>query len=506
MLVEDPEPEAGRIACSVDPLHLSITDFVSSTHLVGNRLISYTVLMLFRSRRSAPVAHQPHPAERQGSYSSYQDRRRRRWRRGLFVVVLLVVLSVPLFLLAKTLRAYNSVMQKHSGVATEALKKPPVQAPDAKVEGEGRVNILLLGVGDANHAGSSLSDTMMVVSVDPESKDVAMLSLPRDLYVPIPDHGYDKINAAHAYGELKKAGEGPNLAKEVVGKVLDVPIHYYIRLDFTGFRKAIDTLGGVSIDVPTALSDPEYPCDKDEGRACGFAIKSGMQTMNGVTALKYARCRKGNCGNDFGRAARQQEVMLAMREKALTLSTLSNPGKLAALIDTVGSHVRTDLAPEELTRLAEVLKDVPKDKVVNKVIDETESQLVMTANIDGASVVVPKLGTKNYNQLQDFAHNLFFDRHIVSENLPVKIINASGSTKLGEEVAATLKAYRYNIVGVETGPTQAASQLTAVKIDKGSYTRRYLENRFAVTATETSDEDTPALVLVLGTDIKKAGR
>lgn len=462
--------------------------------------------MLKRPPRQESTPTDVHPAEQQGSYSTYKAKRKRRLRRLIIATICLVVLIVPAVLIVKSLHAYSSIMQRHTGVATNVLKKPAPQAPDAKFEAEGRVNILLLGVGDADHAGSTLSDTMIVASVDPETKQVAMLSLPRDLYVPIPGYNYDKINSAHSYGELKKAGEGPNLAKQTVGNVLDVPIHYYVRVDFTGFRKAIDTLGGVSVEVPNALSDSEYPCDKDQRLACGFSIASGTQKMNGAIALKYARCRKGNCGNDFGRAARQQQILLAMREKALTLSTLSDPAKLASLIDTVGAHVRTDLAPDELTRLSAILRDVKETDVVNKVIDSEEQKLVHSANINGASVVVPDIGNTNYSSLRDFAHTLFYDRHIVSENIPVKIMNASGKPKLGEQVATLLKSYRYNVVSVENVDTPAASSLTAVRTDVGSFTRRYLENRFRVAASEKQDGDTAELQLVIGTDYTGTGR
>jgi anionic cell wall polymer biosynthesis LytR-Cps2A-Psr (LCP) family protein len=188
--------------------------------------------------------------------------------------------------------------------------------------------------------------------------------------------------------------------------VLDIPVHNYVRVDFTGFKKAVDVLGGVTIDVATPLSDSEYPCEKDERKACGFSVKAGTQLMNGATALKYARCRKGNCGNDFGRAARQQEVLMAMREKALQMSTLTNPAKLAGIIDTIGSHVRTDLSTEELTRLAEILKDVKSETVRSKVIDGEEEKLVQVANIAGASVVIPAGGEGKFGPIQDFAHSL----------------------------------------------------------------------------------------------------
>lgn len=441
-----------------------------------------------------------HPAVESGSYTSFRKRRFSRRTKIIATVAILALLAIPTVLLAKSLYAYKSVVQRHTGVSTEVLTKKTAEF-DSKTEAEGRVNILLLGVGDAGHAGSTLADTLIVASIDPESKDVAMLSLPRDLYVPIPNNGKNKINAAHAFGEMQKAGEGPNLAKEVVGKVLDIPIHNYVRVDFTGFKKAVDVLGGVSIDVETALSDSEYPCDKDERRACGFSVKAGTQTMNGATALKYARCRKGNCGNDFGRASRQQEVLMAMREKALQLSTLTNPAKLAGMIDTIGSHVRTDLTTEELTRLAEILKEVDTAKVRSEVIDSENARIVQTATIAGASVVIPVVGEGKFGPMQDFAHSLFFDRHLVEENIPVTIVNASSKANVAAVVAERLKGYRYKIVEVQNVSPQATSELIDGTAGKAKYTRRYLEARYKLTAKEDTSRGT-GITLVVGNDIK----
>src|SRR5207244_10638311 len=118
-----------------------------------------------------------------------------------------------------------------------ALAKAVLDPTQLKGEGNGRVNILLLGVGGAGHDGPNLSDTIMVVSIDPKTKDVAMLSIPRDLYVKIPGHGYGKINAANVYG-------GPTLAARTVANVIGVPIHYYAVIDFSGFKQAVDSVGG----------------------------------------------------------------------------------------------------------------------------------------------------------------------------------------------------------------------------------------------------------------------
>lgn len=405
---------------------------------------------------------------------------------------LLAILITASVLAYKAWAALHHVVVRHVGPTTTALQNnaPDPELASLKGEGELRVNILLLGVGDANHAGAGLSDTMMVASIDTKAKTVAMLGIPRDLYVPIPGYGYDKINAAHAYG-------GPELSKKVVGTVLDVPIHYYARLDFTGFKKIVDTMGGVTIDVPNDLYDSEYPCDRDPRYVCGFSVRAGVQTMNGATALRYVRCRKGNCGDDFGRSMRQEQVLVALRERALAASTLTNPMKLAAMIDTLGAHTQTDLQTEELQNLATILHDVKSDDIVTKVIDIDTTQLVHTANIGGASVVVPKLGSGKFADIQAFAHKLFADHYIVQEQARVIVRDASGRGS-GETVRTLLESYNYAVKQVQVVPAQSELAVRLLDASNGAkpFTRKYLENRFLISAVPDSATSADADIIV----------
>ncbi len=210
----------------------------------------------------------------------------------------------------------------------------------ALAQTDGHTNVLILGVGDPGHAGQTLSDTMMVVSIDHTNKHVTMISLPRDLRVPIPGHGSAKINDANAFG-------GPTLAEQTVANVLGIPIHYYIETDFTGLKQAVDDVGGLDITVTERLYDPEYPCPGDRG-VCGVDIKPGNYHMNGDMVLQYTRCRKGTCGNDFGRAARQQEVIQKLQDKIAHPGIYLNLKTDAALLTTLRTYAKTDLSANDL--------------------------------------------------------------------------------------------------------------------------------------------------------------
>lgn len=405
-------------------------------------------------------------------------------KKKIFTVSSLLVLGLIIFVGVKIYASTSKVIARNTGIAAESLKGE-LKLADLKGEGEGRVNILLLGIGDSGHAGAELTDSIMVVSLDPKTRDVAMLSLPRDMYVKIPAQGYDRVNAAHALGEQLKKGGGPELAKKTISQTLDIPIHYFVRVDFSGLKKAVDAVGGVEIDVAEALYDPEYPCDKNEGRMCGFKLKAGPTHMDGTVALKYARCRKGNCGNDFGRAARQQQILVALRDKALKASTLANPAKLGAMLDVVGDHLRTDLQLDEIQKLADISQKIDQTIIINKVIDDSETGFLYGTNIGGASVLQPKTG--NYKQIQAFVHSIFADNYIKSEAAQIAIENSTYQNGLANQVTELLKSYNYTVIS--TSNAQLKSTTTTI-IDytngKKPYTIKYLENRFGVKASKAS--------------------
>ena len=147
-----------------------------------------------------------------------------------------------------------------------------VSSGDKALDGEeeDRVNFLLLGIGGEGHDGPQLTDTIIFTSFKPSDGSVAMMSLPRDMTVPIPNYGYRKVNHANAYGEMDNPGSGPELASQVIGDVLDEDIQYYLRVDFDGFAEFVDAIGGVDIYIENSFTDPYYPSHGKEYATCGY--------------------------------------------------------------------------------------------------------------------------------------------------------------------------------------------------------------------------------------------
>ncbi|MBW4061406.1 LCP family protein [Candidatus Saccharibacteria bacterium] len=260
----------------------------------------------------------------------------RKPKRGRFGLILKVVI----WLLLLTIAAYVVIIVHN----VAKISTQPMSLSGLSGDSNGRVNILILGEGDAGHAGAGLTDTIMVMSFDPKTRQIAQISVPRDLRVNIPGYGYSKINAANAYG-------GVQLAEQTVSNTLGIPINYYILTNFSGLKSIVDAVGGLDINVKTALIDPDYPCDDNQYKACGLNIAPGPQHMNGSQVLDYTRCRKGTCGNDFGRAARQQEVLGLLRQKVLRWQTLANPVQVKALTEAMRTSLTTNLGAVQMAQL-----------------------------------------------------------------------------------------------------------------------------------------------------------
>ncbi len=263
-------------------------------------------------------------------------------------------------------------------------------------DGSGRTNVLILGLGDPGHAGEGLTDTMMVLSYDIPDGRVAQISLPRDLRVKLPDFGYAKINSANVHG-------GTKLAEQTVSDTLDIPIHYFVQTDFSGLVGLVDAVGGIDVDVKNRLFDSEYPCDDNQYKSCGIDIKPGHQHMDGSTALKYVRCRKGTCGDDFGRAARQQEVMSLVRDKMVRWQNLANPLVLVPLVDALHKSLRTDMGSVQLLQLAQGWQKAKANQPVNLVLSTAPGGYLRNAG--GSSDLIPVDGT--FEAIRERVKNIF---------------------------------------------------------------------------------------------------
>ncbi|MFA6551744.1 MAG: LCP family protein, partial [Patescibacteria group bacterium] len=343
------------------------------------------------------------------------------------------------------------------------------QTSDNLLKGEenDRINILLLGMAGKNHDGGYLTDTIMLASIAPNSGEVAMMSVPRDLVVPIEGRGFRKINNINAFAEAEEPGSGGLATSQALSRVLDLPIDYYLRADFEGFSKIIDELGGVEVEVDNTLDDYRYPVAGREddpnydSRYEYLHVEKGTQKMNGELALKFVRSRHaaGVEGTDFARSRRQQKVLQAVKEKVLDLKILFKPRMINNILETLREHISTNLKVWELVKLWGIIKDTNADKVINKTLDNTSSGLLVDAvGADGAYILQPRTG--DYTEIQYLAKNIFTnalpeEKSEIKKELPkLEIQNGTWVNGLGQRLATDLERFGFDVVSINNAGKQ----------------------------------------------------
>jgi len=308
-------------------------------------------------------------------------------------------------------------------------------------ESEGRVNILLLGAGGVNHPGKNLTDTIMIMSLDTANKKVALLSLPRDLYVNIPETFYHtRINSVYQYGLNNNTGIEP--VKKTVEEITGLKINYFLVMDFDGFQKIIDDIGGVNMMVERDIYDSRYPGPNYSYET--FEIKKGAHKMDGVTALKYVRERHDDPEGDFGRAKRQQQLIQAVKNKTFSLETFLNPLTLNNVLNALEKNIKTNIGLDEIESFIRLSRKLDTQNVTNVVADAwKKDSLLKVSHISlgngRAFVLVPRVG--NFSEVQDLAQNVFDlnaiekrQSEIEKEEAGVLIVNQSEDKNLGFKI------------------------------------------------------------------------
>jgi LCP family protein required for cell wall assembly len=286
------------------------------------------------------------------------------------MAILVVVMVVPHLLVFQYGRLLGETFGTiFKGQVLAAQSEPARAVRPAPADGE-RINVLIIGVDTTSKRTATLTDTMMVASLDPIGGSVSMASIPRDL-INVPLGNGDvygpKLNSLMSYADRHPA-QFPNggvwALQDAVGALLGIRIHYYATMDMAGFIDMVDAVGGVDVTVSHGFADPNYDGYGTDRR--GFSITAGKHHLDGIEALAYARVRKAAGESDFTRAARQQEILTALRRKATSGGSLF--WQLPDLLKAVGASVRTDLPTDRLPALAATLDEARSDAMTRVVI------------------------------------------------------------------------------------------------------------------------------------------
>jgi len=359
-----------------------------------------------------------------------------------------------------------------------------------------RITVLLMGIDqragvEDEHAFRT--DTMMLVTVDPVSNTAGMLSIPRDLWVTIPGfENRDRINTANFKGDaFRLPGGGPALAMDTVTTNLGIKVDHYVRINFTVFEKLIDEIDGIVIDVPQIIDDPRYPdcCDGYDP----LYISAGKQHMDGSTALKYARTR-ATFGADFDRAARQQQVLLAVREKVLSLEVLPTLiARAPKLYSALAGSYDTDLTLGEIVDLISLAKEIERKDIHSDVIDADYIMNEFTTS-DGAQVVLldkrafrPLREQMFYNPAPQTQSAIDPAALAVDETATIGVQNGSARAGIAQATADYLGENGFNVINIGNAD-QFNYQATIIYDYAGRYyTTRWLAEHFDVQPSHIID-------------------
>ncbi len=463
--------------------------------------------------------------------------KRHRWLR-LFLWALIFLGLVFIFFYVKNIFFKSDQETWIDRIPLISQVKHLAESADRKLKGEerDRVNILLLGIGGKNHDGGQLTDTIIAASLKPSTDQVAMLSIPRDLAVPIEGSGYGRVNSIAAFAEQDKPGSGGLAASQAIGDLLEEPMDYYVRVDFQGFEKIIDEVGGVDVYVEKSFDDYSYPVLGREDAADYYSryehlsFSEGWQHMDGALALKYARSRHGTNGegSDFARARRQQKIITAARDKVLSSSTLLNPGKLAAIINQLSSNISTNLKIWEIIKIWGMVKDIQSDAIVNKVLDNSPSGLLVDGRGEnGAYLLSPRSG--DFSEIEYLYENIFGvspkEKELnkkPDEDFKISVLNGTWVNGLGGRKALDLEEDGVNVVEVANSTRRNFEKSVIYDLTYGAkresleYLKKETGANIAPTlpdwlkedlaaAAATSAKTQPDFILILGTDADMSG-
>lgn len=404
-----------------------------------------------------------------------------------------------------------------------------------KVDTENHTNILLLGTGNKNHDGANLTDTIMVASLDHDLHTVSMLSIPRDLYIEVEGlYGGNRINSIWelwAENDIYQNGtpeeeaykNSANVFTNTIADILGIPIHYYARIDFNGFQDIVDAIGGIDVYINQDIYDPYYPAEDGTINYQTFAISAGNQHLDGETALKYVRSRKTT--SDFDRSSRQQQVLSAIKDKALSLGVLANPNKLKNIFTAVNDNFDSNLEWDEMVYLAKIADKFDSSNISSWVISDnplTAGGFLYTPEREfygGAFVLIPFVS--DYVDIKAFVDATLVHPEIHSQKQTLQIINGTKANGLATETLFFLGRFGYDITrygnaanqGVPTTRiiplTALLNGQTAENIKEDPYLK-YLQDNFVPVGfimTELPQEYSPAewdtdadIIIELGQD------
>ncbi len=385
---------------------------------------------------------------------------------------------------------WGGVTAVRSGLLGEKVRRVITLNP-LKTDKTGHTNLLLLGVAGKSEQGGHLSDSIMIVSINPRRPSISMLSLPRDLYVSS-KVGDRKINEVYAAAQYKHGEpKGLEITKDAISKFTGIEIHYAAVVDFALFEDGVDLLGGVDVFVPQDIRDEHYP-DNNFGYQT-FVIRRGLQHLSGDMALKYARSRKTT--SDYDRARRQQDLALAIRQKIESNGWVENTQKLREFYDLFRRKVNTDIDLTTLFAIAKLGVGIDYGDIVSAVLNDDPTQrgglLYAPARefYNGQFVLLPQ----SMADTQAFLDLVLIHPEVLLENAQIAVLNGTEEEGVAGKAAARLRRLGFHVIEVgnyetETGNDVATTFLEISPTADTPGSKKFLKSFFDASIVRTSDK------------------
>lgn len=436
-----------------------------------------------------------------------------------------------------------SIIAGKTIVPSQPKKEEQYTTIEQKLDHQKPITLLFLGYAGGKHDGTYLTDSMMAVRIDPATKNVYLVSIPRDTWISIPakdgTNSHWKINAAYQIGlddkgypnkldEHKGQSGASQLVKNTVTQVIGQPVDNFVAIDFAGFKNTIDSLGGVDITVETTFDDYAYPLDSIPDESCGKSAEEiekftatvsaepllweyfpcryrhlhfdkGVTHMDGETALAYVRSRhSAQDGSDFGRAKRQRNLLLAFKQKILTPSFIP---KAIPFIESLGNDMKTDVSLADMKAVFQHISELSSYQIHTYALTD-KNFLNITTSSTGQSILAPKEGIDKWDKIHMWISDIFNGRPITTQAI-VRVDNGTRVSGLAVKATEALQNLSIQTITPQSSSTKTPTTIMTV------YDKSIKENELAIIMKEfsiasviygTHTSDDYNVQIVLGSD------
>jgi LCP family protein required for cell wall assembly len=473
-------------------------------------------------------------------HTQHQEDMKKRERKLQKTVTVLVAILIVLLLLIGTLK----VIVRLKALALVMASMAGAELPKDE---HGFTNILLLGEGDNDHAGVDLTDTVMIASLDPETKSAVLISIPRDTYLLHTEKmGKGRINSLYrdyksvlkqqGTAEQDASSEALRQLNTEISVLIGLPMHGVIKVNFSGFTETIDAMGGIDITVPEDIIDTQYPGPNYS--YVTFSISKGVQHLDGETALKYARSRHST--SDFSRSARQQQIIMSMAKTVKEQGLLKNVSQISDLLSILSNNVESTFSSRELLGLANLAAKIEHNSIISAQLSDQNGlfgSLVEPGGFlyappreefDGAAVLLPVSIPQfpvTWKQIRTFIQLITTERSLFVHPPRIIVLNAGAKEGSARTIGGELYRYTFNVTNIRNyasgknptfehafiliNPALTSDPAKASLLEQAKDTAAFLEKAMGLTVLPDPEgqaflEEDTDIAIVLGKDFTYA--